>query len=273
MNIKSSALLLARSIIAGETIAVAGELTYKLMLSVFPLITFLLSLLGFLHLDIAMLDELVSPYLPEDVHTTLLNFIHDLSHERNATLLSLSFIVALVASSSGFRAMMRGINKAYGIVDERPYLARTAISVALTMIFTAAVVVAIVAIIFRNAILVFFEQYAFVNNILTGVLSNLAAFCIMLITVTLIYKISARRKRWVNVLPGSFFTVCLWLASSQIFNIYITNFSALSVYGSIAGAFVMLIWLNVISIIMLLGAQLNAHIELVRKENRPTNTI
>ncbi|MCL2853467.1 MAG: YihY/virulence factor BrkB family protein [Defluviitaleaceae bacterium] len=264
MNIKSFVLQMARDIIADETIAVAGELTYKLMLSLFPLVTFLFSLLGFLNLDIAMLDELAAPYLPEDIHSTLVDFIHNLTLDRNAALLSLSFAVTLLASSSGFRAMMRGINKAYGTRDERPYLTRVAISVALTLIFTAAVVAAIVAIIFRDAILSFFEQYDHLaGDALTAALSYLAALCIMLVTVTLIYKLSAR-KRWRAVLPGSFFTVFLWLVSSQLFNFYVNNFPAFSLYGSIAGAFIMLLWLNVVSVIMLLGAQLNAHIEKLR---------
>ena len=261
MNIKTFVIQLVRDIIDDETIAVSGELTYKLMLALFPLVTFILSLLGFLNLDIALLEELISPYLPENIQATLLSFINDLSLERNATLLSLSFFVALAASSSGFRAMMRGINKAYGIRDERHYIMRFALSIGLTFIFTSTVVVAIVAIIFRNAILAFFAQYDLVENNLTGVLSYLAAFCMMLAAITLIYKISARRQYLRNILPGSVFTVCLWMIFSHLFNFYITRFPVFSLYGSIASAFIMLMWLNAIAVIMLLGAKLNANLE------------
>ena len=261
MKIKAFVKCFIRDIIAGDTFAVAGELTYKLMLSMFPLITFLLSLLGFLELDIALLDELASPYLPQDIHATLLAFIHGLTQERNTALLSLSFIVALVSSSSGFRAMMRGICKVYGTCEERSFVTRAALSVALTLMFTAAVVAAIVAIIFRDAILIFFEQQSLADDALTAVVSYLAAFGMMLTTVSLIYKVSAGNRKLKSVLPGSFFTVCLWLVSSQIFNFYVTNFPVFSLYGGIASAFLMLLWLNIISVILLFGAQLNARLE------------
>ena len=260
MKMKAFVTQLARNVIEGETMAVAGELTYKLMLSSFPLMTFMLSLLGFLNLDIYLLDGLTAPYLPEDIHALLMGFVHNLTLERNATLLSLSFLLTLAASSSGFRAMMRGISKSYGIRDNRHYIVRVALSVALTLVFSATVVVAVVAVVFRDALLAFFLRYDLRGDFVIGALSYVAAFSLMLAAVMLIYKISSR-KRFTSVLPGSVFTVCLWLISSQFFNFYVTRFPIFSLYGGIASAFVLLIWLNMVSIIMLLGAQLNAILE------------
>ena len=266
MKFKDFIVRLTQSVIADETIAVAGELTYKLMLSMFPLITFLLSLLGFLNIEMHLLEEIVAPYLPQDINHTLMTFIHGLSLERNTTLLSLSLVVTLVASSSGFRAMMRGISKSYGVQDSRPYLMRFVFSVALTLVFSATILVAVVAIIFRDTILGLLWYYALIDEsvvggTLTGLISYGAAFFMMLVAVTFIYKVSVQDRTLGSILPGSVLTVCLWLVSARIFNMYVMRFPVFSLQGGIASAFIMLLWLNVISVIMLLGAQLNAALE------------
>ena len=254
-----------RDVLEKEMFNTAGELTYKLMLAILPLMTFLMSLLGFLQLDTSLLDELLAPYLPTDIHTTLLGFINTLALERNATVLSLSIIIAIASASSGFRAVMRGINKCYDIRDRRNFVVLTLISIALTLVFVVTIVVSIVAIVFRGEVLDFLAQFAQINIGVTSVLSGIVAFCMMFIALMLIYKISVRKKSLRSVLPGSLFAVCLWLATARLFNIYIEIFPISSVYGSIASAFVMLLWLNMISIIILLGAQLNASLEGFKK--------
>jgi len=250
---------LVRDVLDNELIEVSGEITYKLMLSIFPLITFLLSLLGFLHLDISLLNELIVRYIPESIHALLMEFVQTLSRERNATMLSVSVFIALFSSSSGFRSMMRGINKSYGIKDERPFPVRFAISIALTLVFIAAIIVAIVAIVFRDSLLRLFARYALVGDTFVGFLSYAATFGVIFITTTLIYMISAR-KRFRRVLPGSLLSVILWLIFTRLFNLYVTTFPAFTLYRGIASTFVMLLWLNIISVIMLVGAQVNANV-------------
>jgi len=258
---RTFAIRYVRDVLKNETFNTAGELTYKLMLAILPLMTFLMSLLGFLHLDVTLLDQILAPYLPYDIHTTLLGFINSLALERNATILSLSIILAIASASSGFRSVMRGINKCYGIRDRRNFIILTLISIALTFVFVITIIVSIVAIVFRSVILEFVSRYAEFNIGLTSVLSSVVTFCTMFIALMFIYKISVRQKSLRSVLPGSLFSVCLWLATARLFNIYIAIFPVSSVYGSIASAFVMLLWLNMISIIILLGAQLNASLE------------
>ena len=260
-HVRAFTVQFVRDILDKETFSTAGELTYKLMLAILPLMTFLMSLLGFLQLDVTLLDELLAPYLPNDIHTTLLGFINTLALERNTTILSLSIIIALASASSGFRAIMRGINKCYGMRDSRNFIILTLISIALTVVFVATIVLSIVAIVFRSAVLEFISRYAEINIGLTAALSSVITFFTMFIAITFIYMISLRKKSLRCVLPGSLFSVCLWLATARLFNIYIAIFPVSSVYGSIASAFVMLLWLNIISIIILLGAQLNASLE------------
>jgi len=266
-KVRAFAIQFVRDVLANETMNTAAELTYRLMLAILPLMTFAMSLLGFLQLDTSMLDEILAPYLPADIHTTLLGFIHALALERNAAVLSLSIIIAIASASSGFRAIMRGINKCYGTKDNRNLIIRMLISTALTFVFVITIVISVVAIVFQGIVLDFAAQYAEINIVLTAVFSDLFTFFSMFVTLMFIYKISVSKKSLRSVLPGSIFSVILWLATARLFNIYIAIFPVSTVYGSIASAFVMLLWLNMISIIILLGAQLNASLESFQQNN------
>lgn len=238
----------AKNFVRDETVAVAGELTYKLMLSLFPLLVFMLSLMGYLHLDIALLDELAAPYLPEGIHTLLLNFVYERTADRNATLLSTSLLLVLVSSSSGFRSMMKGISRAHGQRDTRAYPLKVLISLGLTLCFCATVLVAVLAIVIRPMFL-----------LPSGIFAYIIAVAMMMASVVFIYRMSVPGSKLSNLAPGAALTVLLWLASSHAFNLYFENFSSHSVvYGSIAHIFVLLVWLNAVSIIILAGAQLNA---------------
>lgn len=246
-------------IIEDETISLAGELTYKLMLSIFPLVLFLLSLLGYLQLDISLLEELSAPYLPEGVHDTLLEFIRGRALERNAGLLSVSLAAALFSSSSGFRAMMRGINRAHGLKDCRPYLHRLFLSIGLTLIFCTSIVAAIFAIVLSSWL-----------PILPGLggFAHIMAGGMMLLACMLVYRLSLSGSSLRSTTPGSFLTLGMWLASSQLFNIYVTHFSSHpNVYGHLASIFILMLWLNMISLIVLLGARLNASLDKKKRQN------
>lgn len=86
---------------------------------------------------------------------------------------------------------------------------------------------------------------------------------VLLVMVLVIYKISISRKVTLkSILPGAIISVFSWLILSKGFNIYINNFSKYSkIYGSIGSIFVLVIWLNMISLVLLLGGQINAILE------------
>jgi membrane protein len=89
----------------------------------------------------------------------------------------------------------------------------------------------------------------------------------MVFIFALLYKYSPcvenRRKiKLRNTLPGSLFSALGWMITSIIFSYYVNNFSRYTVtYGSVGGIIVLLIWLYIVSIIVVLGGEINATIE------------
>lgn len=249
-----------------DMMSIANEMTYKVLLAVFPFIIFLMSLLGFLEIDGNRLMIDVSPYLPDQVMSVFTAFIDEVIDFKSRTLLSSSLLVVVFSASSGFRAIMRGINRSYGVTEHRGFLRASVISVLLTLMLAAVISLSLVVLIFSDGL----------RALLSGLIDtaglawrfyNLAVFVffviILLLSIMVIYKASLNRKTTLRAMfPGAAVTVVLWLLASKLFNVYVNNFSRYSkIYGSIGSVFILIIWINIIAFILLVGNEINALLE------------
>ena len=231
-----------------DLFSAANDMTYKLFFSVFPFSIFLMSIVGFLKLDAEKLTEKISSVLPYSLGEPARNFIHEIANVKNANILSFSLIISIYGASSGFATAMRSINKAYGQKDTRRFYVKIPVSMALVVIFTVIIIVSFVFLIFGD-------------NILNYIISMI----VMFVSVILINKLALYKNKKTSIkshIPGTIFTVFLWLLISRLFNIYIekfTNYSSL--YGSIAAVIILMLWLNIICIVLLVGSEINATIE------------
>ena len=112
-RLKELAIEVAERFKRNELNIVADALAFRLILSIFPLILFMISLLGMLNLsyDRELTNILAS--LPDEMQLILQNFIKEVGENTSYGLLSTSLIVALISASSGFYGLVRGIKKAY----------------------------------------------------------------------------------------------------------------------------------------------------------------
>lgn len=248
-----------------DLFALSGNLTYKLILAIFPLIIFSLSIIGFLNLgdSVDMMVESITSALPEQIVNIFSNFVFEVVDIKSTTLLSASLVVAIYSASSGFDSIMLGINKTYGRRDTRNWLHRRALSIALVLIFVMIVLLSLGMMIFSRNIRDFIFDHIRETPLLDflfGMTGYVVAVIIILVMIVLIYKIGCCKKVTVtDVFPGACVTVIFWILFSKVFNVYVNNFSRYSmVYGSIGSIFVLLIWLNFITSFLLIGSEINA---------------
>lgn len=253
-----------------ELIEMANALSFKLVLSGFPFAIFLLSTLSFFKVDYSYVVNTFLEYTPAQAEAVINTFLREVIYEKKLSVLSSSLAVALISSSSGFYFAMKGLNRAFGLRDERSWLMRRFICVLMVFIFTLLIILSLAALIFGDMLVAFFLG----NNIptgLTGLFSqtSVAVFLLLFLLISIVYIIAVNRKMSLgDVAPGSFFTVVFWFIVSKLFNIYVNYFSSFSViYGSIGGIFVLFYWINLISVIFLIGGQINAVILLKERGN------
>lgn len=254
-------ILLCKKSIENEIIYFANALTYKLMLAVFPFVIFLISLLGFFNLkaEFAYLQY----EIPNEITDLFNTFMQEVIYSKNTTILSYSFLLSIYSASSGFKHMIKGLNKVFDIDDNRNFVETRIISILLMLIFAFVIIFYLLVNIFGDKIRLFLINlnswdYLFETiSVTAGYLFNIVfVFCI----IYLIYKISIVKKlKFIQLFPGILFTMTGWNLASKLFNIYVNNFSRYSkIYGSIGSVFLLLLWLNIISFLLLLGGQINA---------------
>lgn len=249
-------------IIQDDITSIANDMTYKLFFSIFPFVIFLMSVVGFLNLDSSYLLDFLNEALPLDVMTTINNFITEVVVQRNTTILSFSLIISVYGASSGFGTAMKGINKAYKSKDLRHFLTYIVIQMILVVIYAVVIIISVVLLILGDKILIFLRDYFEINAFflaVIGVLRYIFAILILFVCVVLINKLALSKNVTVRSLYlGSFATVVLWIAITAVFNFIINKLVRFSaIYGSIAGIMMFLLWINFMSLALLIGSETN----------------
>jgi len=236
----------------------AASLTYRVLLAFFPFLIFLMSLLGFTQFNASALVTPIYYVLPGDVATLVADFLRGLEQTRSGGLLSTALFFSVYNSANGFRAIIRSANSAFDAKEPPGMVKQVILSLALMLLFSLVMVVMLVMLVLGRHI-----WDIFVPDELEALfipLSTAGALVVMAFATTLIYKLASPKKlRLLQVLPGAIFTVVAWAVASAVFGFVIPNFTQLpTIYGGIAGVFILILWLNLISVILLIGNELNA---------------
>ncbi len=257
---------LLKKTLENELMLMANALTYKLLLSIFPFIIFLMTLIGFFKLDFTGYILQINNSLPKPIAALLNLFLEEVINTKSVSLLSTSFLVSIYSASTGFNSIIQGLNRAYEQHDERNFFIKRLTSVMLVFIFAILVNMSLLIFIFSDNIELLILKYTtleFIPYFLDSLFLHFFVALVLLIMVLVIYKISICKKVSLRqILPGALFSVGFWLILSKVFNIYVNNYSKYSkIYGSIGSIFVLVIWLNMISLVLLVGGQINAILE------------
>ena len=249
-------------IIDDDITALAGQLAYDLLLSFFPFLLLLLTMISYSDLkstDILVYVQQIMPASTVDlIYTTIKNASSSTSH-----LVSLSIVGIVWSGSSGFRAVIKGLNKAYDEEETRPYWKTIVISVLFMLSLAFAIVASVALVVFgqmigRTIASRLNLSSAFILN--WDIIRYLVSVVGMAITFAALYHFTpCRRLTWKEVIPGAVISTLCWLVASLGFAYYVNNFNNYSVlYGGIGAVIVLMLWLYITSIIILLGGEINA---------------
>ncbi|MEV4200656.1 YihY/virulence factor BrkB family protein [Micromonospora globbae] len=249
----------------------AAALTYYGVLSIFPGLLVLVSILGLLGPETTeTVKNTVTQAIPEGNIQGILERAIDQA-KQSGGLASLAAVLGLLAafwSASGYiAAFMRASNAIYDVPEGRPIWKTLPIRVGVTAVIGVMLLVSAVIVVFTGRL-----AEAAGNAIGLGSTAvtvwNIAKWPVLLILVSLMFAIlywaspNARHGgfRWVS--PGGVLAVVIWLVVSGLFALYVTNFGSYNkTYGTLAGVIIFLIWLWLTNIAILLGAEFDAELE------------
>ncbi|MBJ6362011.1 YihY/virulence factor BrkB family protein [Paenibacillus sp. GCM10012307] len=253
-----------------EVPALGAQLTYYLILSFFPFLIFVISMIGYVSFSPEDLMADFFTVIPDEAEKIVEGIIIEVTSSSSGTLLSFGMLATIWAASNGINAMIKGLNKAYDEEENRPFWKVRGISILATLVLAIVILVAMLMLIFGKSI----GQYLFVAAAfptdferIWGIVKYLIPLSIMLCVFMLLYRIAPNRKlTFKEVLPGSLFTTLGWIGTSILFSFYVNQFGSYTkIYGSLGGVIVLLIWLYISSIIILMGGEINAALAFERE--------
>ncbi|MFG2089530.1 MULTISPECIES: YihY/virulence factor BrkB family protein [unclassified Spirillospora] len=247
----------------------AAALTYYAILSIFPAILVVVSLVGLAGQSAT--DDLissVSDLAPGAVGDLLISSINQLQGSGGgAGVIALLSLAGAVWSASGYvGGFMKASNIVYDIPEGRPIWKTVPIRIAVTLLALAVLAASVIAVVVSGPLAREIGDVLGLGSQAVTIWS-IAKWPVMLLVISflfsLLYWASPNAKRgfqWVT--PGGLVAVLLWLAASGLFALYVANFASYNkTYGSIAGIIIFLVWLWITNLAILLGAELNAELE------------
>jgi membrane protein len=253
---------------------VAASCGFYALLALFPAISVLISLYGLL-LDPAQVEhqlQAVSGVLPPEAFNLIATQVHKLAAAGSTKLtwrLALGLLVALWSCMSGTKALLTSLNIAYEEQEKRSFLRYNLAALVFTLGGVIGVTLALAIIVGVPAILNL-EWLGTGAAVAVRIISFLLLLAFVMLGLAVLYRFGPSREepRWHWVTPGSIAAGILWLAASLLFSLYVSSFGSYdATYGSLGAVVVLLMWFWISAYVVLLGAELNAELELQTKRD------
>lgn len=254
----------------------AAALTYYGVLSLFPAVIVLFSLLGVLGSYPATSDallDIVADLGPSSAVDTLRTPIEDVTRSSGTAgaLLGIGTITAIWAASGYLGAFARASNVIFEVEESRPFVKMRPQQIAMTVLLLLLVALLALALVLTGPVARAVGDTIGLGSTAVSVW-DIAKWPVMLILVTVALALlfywapddPNKRFRWIS--PGSALAVVLVVVASALFGVYVETFGSYSAtYGSLAGIVVFLLWLWIANNALLLGQELNAGLDRQRR--------
>ncbi len=250
-----------------KTVDMSGmgaQLAYFFLLSFFPALIFMVTLLPYLNLEQGQVFDFLSNIMPDEVYSLIEGTLTQVLSSQNSGLLSIGVIGTIWSASRGVDALMKALNRAYDVEGKAGFLNRLW-SLVFTISLVAVILIALVLPVFGQQIGNLIFDYVGVAGSFETIWTFIRWItppALIFLVLTAMYWIVPNtdpRLTIISVFPGTLFATLGWLALTYGFSFYINNFGNYSAtYGSIGGVIILMLWLYFTGMILIFGGLLNA---------------
>lgn len=269
--------LFIRDLTQNEILIRANGVAFSFILAIFPAIIFLFTLIPYVtqyipEVNTQSIMEFMSGIMPASMYDVVSSTIQDIVSNQRGGLLTLGFVFALYMATNGMMSLMNAFNACYKTNDKRGGLKTRLIATGLTIHLAFVLVLAVVLLVVGQFVL----DYILLNlselEALKGIdkftvyllfaLRFIVVFIVFFLAVSTIYYFGpAIHYNWRFFSIGSFLATIFILAVSYGFSYYITNFGTYNkVYGSIGVLIALMVWVQLVTVVLLVGYEVNASI-------------
>jgi membrane protein len=248
--------------------AMASHLALSALLALFPFLIFATSLASFMgakaFADTAV--HLVFDTWPEEIAEPIAFEVTNVLTVQRGDFLTVGILVALFFASNGIEALRVSLNRAYRVSETRSIFFLRAQSLAFVIIATFGFLVVSALLVFAPLVadltlrnLPWIEPYMGTITIWRFIIASLV---IVLALIAVHFWLPDGKRRFKDIIPGLIFTLIFWVVGSSLFATYLGRYSSYaSTYAGLASIMIALVFLYIVSVIFIMGGELNAAIK------------
>jgi membrane protein len=264
-DFKSLSKSVYRESVEDRALGRAAELAFFLILSLFPLLICTLSLLSFIPASKQIALQYLSQAIPEEAMGLIRNWVNELVNQRSSAVFSFGLLFTLWSASSGIVALMEILNVAYEVAEARSFLKTRIVSLILTIALALLILGGCTLVIYGGSLakwtltqLKSAEAYYWIGRVASYITGALLLFAALQLT----YNYGPDVDRGANrTWPGSAFGTVAILFCSYLFSIYLRFVPSYNAtYGSLGAIVVLMIWLYLVGLIFMIGAEINSEL-------------
>jgi membrane protein len=267
----------ARKFYLDDALSYGAALAFFFLLSLFPLLIFLASILAYLPVPnlFPRIVHLMSLVIPASAMTRVEAILGEIL-ETNLGLLSSGILGAIWVASLGIDSLINALNIVFQVREVRPYWRRRLLAVELTVLIGSMIIVALVLDFLGPVFGSWLPRFLGVQSLfvlLWPYLQETAIFLFLILSFQLLFFIAPNhRQSFFGQLPGAFLAVILWIGASFVLSFILGRFADYNrVYGTLGAVIALMTWFYVTALAVLLGAELNA--ELIRRRSAPSTAL
>ncbi|MEO1049613.1 MAG: YihY/virulence factor BrkB family protein [Bacteroidota bacterium] len=251
----------------------AEAVAFNFILAIFPAIIFLFTLIPVINRFIPDVNkdsilEFIGDWMPANMFDVVSSTVEDIIGNLRGGLLTFGALFSLYMATNGMMALMKAFNSCYKTVESRGFFKTRLIATGLTVMLAMVLILAILLLVVGQFLIGFFQENVTWLNIdnytfyLILGLRFLVIFIVFFLAISFIYYFGpAVHYGWRFFSIGSVVSTILCLGISYGFSFYVTNFATYNkLYGSIGVLIALMIWQFILSIVLLVGYELNASI-------------
>ena len=246
-----------------HVMAYAAGAAYFTIMAAVPFILFLTTLVRFTPVSYNAMRKLIVTVMPMNVQEFILSIVADV-YRRSAAIVPFTLVLALWSAGKGVHAITNGLNIVYHVKETRNWLMNRLYSSAYTFLFIVAIIVSLLVMVLGEQL----YRLVLKHNQLWGRILEklilgrtlLVGMILLLVFLILFRYLPNRQSTFRKELPGALFTTVAWIVTSWVFSLYFDLSQGFTnMYGNVAAAVILMLWLYWLMILMLYGAELNTY--------------
>ncbi len=260
------------SIIDNDFSGMAAEMSYMLVIGIFPFLLFLMSLFTLLGKNYYMtpLFMFLEKVMPADTLSMIHSVINQvLGFASGRSVAILGLLITFFMSINALAVIIKGLNRAYKVEETRAFLYTRLLSLIMVIVNTLILTLSVNLIIFGRVIIRFLIAFvslpidtANLLLILRWPVVFLALFVMAFLHYYILPDVSwSEELKCKSAIPGTLFFCTIWLIASGGFSMYVNTLHTYNlVYGSIAAFAMLMIWFYFTSMLVLIGGEINSQV-------------